>query len=384
MRASDALKGSERSTIGGRRADAARMMMHAYVYVLLSTLTLALYHKCLSMLFATMHVPVSCPAYEHVHDYVTRAYDGRQTELDSDSRAIIASNMATWIWHDRCLLGIMRCAGRGDNSPRDSSYLIWSLWRSSLDSFVASVMREKGSLGNLVEVRKPAGYTWQIQTRAARLITTISQPAPIRAMIEDARHFIESESRYAELGVPYRRGYLLHGPPGTGKSSCALCLAGVIKRPLCFLPLVSRRSTDDWLVEMLEEVPNGAVVLVDDYDRFVPSSENTGVTVAGLLNVLDGVIAQTGKIIILAANDTSRIPEAILRPGRIDRRFEFALTSPAEAGALYERFHGVRDQHCEDFIANIAGPRSAAAIMAHLVRYDGSPADTVAFASQIT
>lgn len=356
--------------------------MHAYAYIFLSTLTLALYHKCLALVFATVHVPASCPAYEHVHDFVSRSYDGRQTELDSHSQSIMASNMATWIWHDRCVLGIMRCAARGE-TVRGDSYLIWSPWRSSLDSFIRAVMHEKGLGDDIVEVRKPAGYSWQIETRAARSITTINEPAPIRAMIEDARHFVEARSRYNDLGIPYRRGYLLHGPPGTGKSSCAICLAGAIKRPLCFLPLVNRRSNDDWLMDMLDEVPSGAIVLVDDYDRFVPSDDNTGVTLAGLLNVLDGAVAQTGKIIVLAANDVSQIPEAILRPGRIDRRFEFALTTPEQARVLYERFHGVGDKHCDDFIANLTVPRSAAAIMAHLVRYDKSPVDTAAFASQV-
>ncbi len=38
-------------------------------------------------------------------------------------------------------------------------------------------------------------------------------------LLNDVREFIDSAQWYTERGVPYRRGYLLHGPPGSGKSS---------------------------------------------------------------------------------------------------------------------------------------------------------------------
>ena len=40
----------------------------------------------------------------------------------------------------------------------------------------------------------------------------------MEALVADAREFIEMENWYIDAGIPHRRGYLLHGPPGTGKS----------------------------------------------------------------------------------------------------------------------------------------------------------------------
>jgi len=133
------------------------------------------------------------------------------------------------------------------------------------------------------------------------------------------------------------------------------------------MSLTHKNANDEWLIDMLSRAPMGSIILIDDYDRFVPSHTG-GITIAGLLNALDGVIAQTGKIIILAANDISMIPDAVLRPGRIDRRFTFGLTDTSEAAELFERFHG--SEYKTTFAQNFSGPRSASSIVAHLMRYE--------------
>lgn len=46
------------------------------------------------------------------------------------------------------------------------------------------------------------------------------------SILQDAREFIEMEEWYLDAGIPHRRGYLLHGPPGTGKSSTIYAVAG--------------------------------------------------------------------------------------------------------------------------------------------------------------
>jgi hypothetical protein len=343
-------------------------MFYLLASTLCSTIVFALYHRALAMIFACLTVPAYCPVYEHIEEYMANMYTGRQIEIDDESRITIARNAVSWIWYNGRLLGICYIVDDGSHG-RSRRFIIWALRRSTLEDFVACMYKEHG-ISDVVQIRTAGTYDWQLKQCPIRPVESILPPAPIDAMIADAKQFVKSRKRYVDLGIPYRRGYLLHGEPGTGKSSCAHALASVLKRPLCFLSLTNKHVNDEWLIDILSRAPTGAIILVDDFDRFIPSTDNTGVTLSGLLNALDGVVAQTGRIVILVANDISTITDAILRPGRIDRHFHFGLTKTADATTLFERFHG--SDHKDLFAKNFGNTtaRSAAAIVSHLMRHE--------------
>lgn len=336
-------------------------------YLFLHTIAFSFYYKAIGLAFACLTVPHYCTVYEHVEAYMASVYKGRQIEIDDESRITIARNASTWIFYKGYILGIS-CSVDESNTGRTRKYFIWAFRRTTLELFINDLYK-KHNVVDVVQVRTCSTYDWAMKLTPLRPIASILPPAPIKEMIEDAENFINAKERYAYLGIPYRRGYLLEGFPGTGKSSCALCLAGALKKPLCYMSLTNKSANDEWLTDMISRVPVGGIILIDDYDRFEPST-NGGVTIGGLLNVLDGVVAQTGKIFILAANDISKIPDAVLRPGRIDRRFTFGLTESSEAVELFERFHG--KEHRDLFIKNFQSPKSASAIVSHLMRYENA------------
>lgn len=68
------------------------------------------------------------------------------------------------------------------------------------------------------------------------------------------------------LGIPYRRGYLFYGPPGSGKSSYIQALAGALNYNLCVLNLSERGLADDKLIHLLSLVPERSFVLMEDVD----------------------------------------------------------------------------------------------------------------------
>jgi chaperone BCS1 len=98
-------------------------------------------------------------------------------------------------------------------------------------------------------------------------------------------------------GIPYRRGYLLHGPPGSGKTSYIQALAGALQYDICILNLSERGLGDDKLIHLLSNVPERCFILIEDVDaafnKRVQTSEDgyaakdAHFVLRGLINVSD-------------------------------------------------------------------------------------------------
>ena len=112
-------------------------------------------------------------------------------------------------------------------------------------------------------------------------------------MIEDISDFLkpETEKQYNEKGIPYRRGYLLYGPPGTRKTSTIYTLAGYFNLSIYFIPLASLE--EDHVITLFRQLPRRYIVLLEDFDRTgiqdnQSSSYQRKITsVSTLLNLID-------------------------------------------------------------------------------------------------
>lgn len=170
-------------------------------------------------------------------------------------------------------------------------------------------------------------------------------------IVDDVQDFLSSSKWYYERGIPYRRGYLLFGPPGTGKSSFIQALAGHLNYDIAMLNLSERGLTDDRLNHLLTVIPQRTLVLLEDVDaafsnrRQVEADgyQGANVTFSGLLNALDGVGSAEERVIFLTTNHVDRLDEALVRPGRVDMTVRLAEATTYQIEQLWERFYGELD-----------------------------------------
>ena len=151
-------------------------------------------------------------------------------------------------------------------------------------------------------------------------------------LVLEAKRWRETEHWHRERGLPWRRGYLLHGQPGTGKTALARALAEDLDLPVFVFDLATLKN-DELLKawnQMLAEVP--CMALLKDIDAVFDGRKNIAVnhgpalTFDCLLNCLDGVQRADGLMVMVTTNHLDRIDPAIgqpgtigSRPGRIDR-----------------------------------------------------------------
>lgn len=179
-------------------------------------------------------------------------------------------------------------------------------------------------------------------------------------MLQDMIQFRRSKQRYDSLGVPYHRGYLLYGPPGTGKTSLVSAVAAHFGLSVYIINLAD--FNDRSLMSAVNNVPGNSVLLFEDIDcmkgsqsriestpslgpnggatfstKDVAPNQN-GVTLSGLLNVLDGFAAPTGVLFVMTTNHIEKLDTALLRPGRIDYKLYLGKASDLQKVELYRRF----------------------------------------------
>jgi mitochondrial chaperone BCS1 len=204
-------------------------------------------------------------------------------------------------------------------------------------------------------------------------------------LLQDLEKFRASRDRYRRLGVPYHRGYLLYGPPGTGKTSLVSAFAAKCGMSIYAINLTD--FTDRTLKSAINDVPENSIILFEDIDcmraghrreqaetlsqRLPQSVESStkpspqlGVTLSGLLNVLDGFNAPENVVFVMTTNHMEMLDEALLRPGRIDYRLYMGEATDWQRTELYRRFFPEATEaeagefaqaHCTETMAEFQG-----------------------------
>ena len=186
---------------------------------------------------------------------------------------------------------------------------------------------------------------------------TIVSKTVQRDLFDDVEWFMQNEKWYNEKGVDYKRGYLLHGVPGCGKSSSIKAIANKYKMPIFNLDLETIKTNSQLISltnDILCEVPDKPYILtIEDFDRhemftqpWVYANRKDKVTMQCILNVIDGIVESHGRLLIITCNDKDKIManSALIRPGRVDKIIKFDYVDHEQAAQLINNYFGTQVQ----------------------------------------
>jgi len=299
---------------------------------------------------------------------------------------------------------ILRCIGRNPQPLKDFLRHCKEVTKQSEES--KTVIFSRGDDRYNVQ-----GMMWSgPQLVLNRPLDTVELDDHVKtSLVQDVEDYLKHETReyYAINGIPYRRGYLFHGPPGTGKSSFCRALAGHFRLELYMLSLASSTIDEATLIRMFEALPTKCLVLLEDIDSAgIAREEAKGsvnatellqadrvsvgppppppppgmswprptrpgtfrgpgsfehlsygeaksvITLSTLLNVIDGTTAKEGRILVMTTNSPESLDKALIRPGRIDKQVLFPPMSRRSAARIFTRMLGVGRNH--DDVAQLA------------------------------
>jgi transitional endoplasmic reticulum ATPase len=148
------------------------------------------------------------------------------------------------------------------------------------------------------------------------------------SLIDDVNHFFDSRATYENLGVPWKRGLIFHGPPGNGKTiSIKATMNMLYKRKSGEVPtlyvksLVNYRGPEQSLNDIFTKARQFApcYLVFEDLDSLVSDGVRSF-----FLNQVDGLATNDGILMVGSTNHLERLDPGISkRPSRFDRKYLF-------------------------------------------------------------
>eukprot|EP00494_Astrolonche_serrata_P026731 UN26994 len=103
--------------------------------------------------------------------------------------------------------------------------------------------------------------------KMARPLESVVLPEKLKqSLIKDMKQFLSEQTCdfYFKHGIPYKRSYLFHGTPGSGKSSLIMAIAGYFKRNVCLMQPATPTMTDQGFAACVSSCPRDSLIILED------------------------------------------------------------------------------------------------------------------------
>ena len=191
-----------------------------------------------------------------------------------------------------------------------------------------------GSGGGIMGVGKSRAKVY-IQKETGVTFKDVAGQDEAKESLQEVVDFLENPGKYTTIGAKLPKGALLVGPPGTGKTLLAKAVAGEAKCPFFSIPGsdfvemfvgVGASRVRDLFEEAKKNAP--CIIFIDEIDaigksrdsRYGGGNDEREQTLNQLLAEMDGFDTSGGLLVLAATNRPEVLDQALLRPGRFDRR----------------------------------------------------------------
>ncbi|MEP6753962.1 MAG: ATP-binding protein [Chthonomonadales bacterium] len=175
--------------------------------------------------------------------------------------------------------------------------------------------------------------------QAANFDNLILPPKLKQEIRDDLTQFFQSRETYERYKIPWKRGVILIGPPGNGKTHTVKALLNSLQVPCLYVKSFKQhyRTDQSSITEVFRRArqTTPCILVLEDLDSLITDSNRSF-----FLNELDGFASNAGIVALATTNHPERIDSSILdRPSRFDRKYQFELPAPEERAAYLEMWN---------------------------------------------
>jgi hypothetical protein len=199
-------------------------------------------------------------------------------------------------------------------------------------------------------------------------------------LVTKTQKFFSDETRdiYLSFGIPYKSVQLIHGPPGTGKTSLIKSIASDLDCDLYILP-ISKDMLDTNLIDAFSYISDNEekerIIVIEDIDTLFDGErkegdDQNGITLQAFLNCLDGFTCVEGTMLFLTANKPEVLDFAMIRSCRIDNKIKLDYADKQQTEKMFETFLPNQKQRFKEFYKEVSHKKYTPAMLQEFFFYN--------------